>query len=527
MPVEQHARVTRVLAQDHVSRAQLFEDAQGDVVQVPDRRRADRESHLPDRVKRNKTGADQPGGGPELCPKNRDLVASPSEGLAAHDFTRRVEHEIAGGREPAADHDELGIEDVHERPDSGPEMPADPVQDLDRPLLTFVRQTDEPVRIDRRPEFRLGKLGRGDTRDVGLEVSTARARSLTRNAVVDDDHVTELGPAAEELPVHDRAAAAAGSERQHHHRLDVAGSAEFELGVRGRICIVLDPDRQAEPLPHPPAKVDALAKWDVDRLQRAAGLLVDRRRQPEAEARDVVGAELLDRSIEPGEQLVLRAGRSRGLPAPLHLSPVVDDPGQDLGTAEIDADDTFSVQSARLPYFLDGDGREALPRLPGRTREGQGAAGPAAEGAGPQRPRAARAAAEGAGPQRTRPARAEDPQAPAAVELETADRHRPDRAPRRRHGLGHRRVPVLQEWSRQGERATRSVGDAGARQAERAVAVEADDDAAARPGPREHRPARWAEPFRLDHGPAHGSEPSPARLSVDPARSAPSHPGPW
>ena len=158
MPVEQHARVTRVLAEDHVSRAQLLENAQRDVVQVPDRRRADRESHLPDRVERDETGADQPGGGPELCADDRDPVARMSEGLAAHDLTRRLEHEVARGREPAADHDQLGIEDVHERPDSGPEMPADPVQDLDRALLTFVREAHEPVRVDRRAEFRLSEL---------------------------------------------------------------------------------------------------------------------------------------------------------------------------------------------------------------------------------------------------------------------------------------------------------------------------------------------------------------------------------
>src|SRR4029077_5321616 len=372
----------------------------------------------------------------------------------------------------------------------------------------LVCKAHKPVRVDRRAEFRLSELGRGDTRDVRLEVSATRARSLTRNAVVDDDHVAELGPAAEELPVHDRAAAAAGSERQHHHRLDVAGSAEPELGVRGRICIVLDPDRQAEPLAHPPAKIHALVEWDVDGLQRTARLLVDRGRQPEAEGRNVVGEELLDCGVEPCEQLILRSGRSRILPAPLDVSPVVDDPGQDLGAAEIDADDTVSVQSARLPYFLDGDGREALPRLPWWTREGQGAARPAAEGAGPQRTRAAGAA------------RAEDPQAAAALELETTDRHRPDRGPRRRHGLGHRRVSVLQERGRQGERAPRPLGDAGARAAERAAAVEADDDAAARPGPREHRPARRPETFRLDHDPAYGSEPSPARLPVDPARPA-------
>ena len=96
----------------------------------------------------------------------------------------------------------------------------------------------------------------------------------------------------------------------------------LELGVGGRVRIVLDPDRQAEPLAHPAAEVDALVEWDVDRLQRAARLLVDRGREPEPEGRDVVGEELLDCGVEPCEQLVLRSGRSRMLPAPLDVSPV-------------------------------------------------------------------------------------------------------------------------------------------------------------------------------------------------------------
>ena len=68
----------------------------------------------------------------------------------------------------------------------------------------------------------------------------------------------------------------------------------------------------------------------------------------------------------------------------LHVPFPVDDPRKDLGAAEVEADDAFFVQTARLPYWLDADGREALPRLPGRTHQGQGPAG--APGAGTSRP---------------------------------------------------------------------------------------------------------------------------------------------
>src|SRR2546425_956291 len=111
-------------------------------------------------------------------------------------------------------------------------------------------------------------------------------------------------------------------------------------------------------------------------------------------------------------------------PAPtFHLPTASDDPGQDLGAAEVDADDPFAVQTARLPYSLDGDGREALPRLPGRACEGQGPA---------------RAAADASGPKWARAAAAEDPQAAPALELEAPDRRDRARAPRARRRVGDR-----------------------------------------------------------------------------------------
>ena len=122
-------------------------------------------------------------------------------------------------------------------------MAADAVEDLDRARLALLREPDEPVRVDGRPECLLRELGRGEAGHVWLEVPAPGARPLARESVVHDHHVAELGPAAVELAVDDGATAAPGAEREHHHRLHVARRAEVELGVRGRVGVVLDADR--------------------------------------------------------------------------------------------------------------------------------------------------------------------------------------------------------------------------------------------------------------------------------------------
>src|SRR5215210_2489116 len=125
----------------------------------------------------------------------------------------------------------------------------------------------------------------------------------------------------------------------------------------------------------------------------------------------------------------------------LHVPIPVDHARQDLGPAEVDPDDAFSVQGARLPYFVDGYGREALPRLPRRAHEGQGSAGTAAGSAGPQRPG---------------PTSAEDPEAATAVELEAPDQPRPRLSIRSRARLGDRRLRLVPQRRRQGQPAARS-----------------------------------------------------------------------
>src|SRR2546423_15436553 len=109
----------------------------------------------------------------------------------------------------------------------------------------------------------------------------AGARSLTGNPVELDHDVTELRPAAVQLPPIHTPPAAAGAERQHHHRPDIAPCARMKLAVGRRVRVVLDPDRHGEPVLHARAEIEALER-DVDRALDASRLLVETRRNPEA-----------------------------------------------------------------------------------------------------------------------------------------------------------------------------------------------------------------------------------------------------
>jgi hypothetical protein len=193
---------------------------------------------------------------------------------------------------------QLGVEDVHETADPRAEIPPDAVEDLDRARLALVREPHEPVGVDRRAEHLLRELRRREPRHIRLEMPAARAGALTRNAVVLDHDVAELGPAAIEPAVDDGSPATAGAEREHHHRPRFARCAEVELRIRSRVRVVLDSHRQAEPLGHARAEVDALVERDVDGLLCAPRALVDRRRDAEAERGDIVGQQLLDRGVQ-------------------------------------------------------------------------------------------------------------------------------------------------------------------------------------------------------------------------------------
>jgi len=94
------------------------------------------------------------------------------------------------------------------------------------------------------------------------------------SAVLDDHHVAELGPGAEELPVRDDAAPDTRAEREHDEVDRAATGAMHEFRIRSGARIVLHRDRQIQASFHLRTK-RRVAQRDVDRAERDALSLVD------------------------------------------------------------------------------------------------------------------------------------------------------------------------------------------------------------------------------------------------------------
>ena len=98
-------------------------------------------------------------------------------------IARRLEHEVAGGgaEAPTDDHD-VRIEDVDERPDRGPEQPADLRQGLDRTRIAGPCARDENRGVGTRPVELGGRsIGREPRRDEPRD-ALARGSSPGRAA---------------------------------------------------------------------------------------------------------------------------------------------------------------------------------------------------------------------------------------------------------------------------------------------------------------------------------------------------------
>ena len=122
----------------------------------------------------------------------------------------------------------------------------------------------------------------------------------------------------------------------------------MKLAVGRGVRIVLDPDGKGEALLHARAKVKSLER-NVHRSLDTSGLLIETRRNPEAETDYAVLDQLLDGGVEPCEERVLRFGRRRRLPPMLDGAVAMNDAGQDLRAAEVDADDARVSQQCWLP----------------------------------------------------------------------------------------------------------------------------------------------------------------------------------
>ena len=177
---------------------------------------------------------------------------------------------------------------------------------------------------------------------VRLDVAATRARAGARRAVLDDHHVPELGPRSEEAPRRDHAAAHARPEGQHHEVLHALARPVPKLRVRRTAGVVLEPDGQFQATFHFVAEAD-VPQWDVDRAERDAGPVVDPRRDPEPDSTDALVRERPNDVRELVQQRGLRCRHRRLLDRLVHPSRPVDDAGEDLRPAEVDADHTISL----------------------------------------------------------------------------------------------------------------------------------------------------------------------------------------
>ena len=265
--LEQPARMTRVLGEHDIGLAQLCEDAKRHVLEVPDRRRADREWH------QMTSNATSPAPiRPACAPRIARSIAScwPAGASASVSTASRADgrsRSNAATPKPPPTTTICGMEDVDERADRDSEVVPHPVE---RPCRCSTRSCAVASGAEHAPGERVGCPARA----VRLDVTAPGAGAAARLAVLDDHHVAELGPAVEERAADDDASPDAGAEREQHEVRDLAARSELELGVGGCVRVVLDPDRQVEPALELGAEID-LVDRDVDGAEHDPGLLVD------------------------------------------------------------------------------------------------------------------------------------------------------------------------------------------------------------------------------------------------------------
>ena len=343
------ARVTRVLAEHDVGLGELAQDAQGDVLEVADRRRADRERHAysPSSASKPIIAAPIRPASTRRAPPRRSgpRHAPGASAFACDDLPGRLEQELAGLAEAAADHDELGLEDVDEGRDPGAELPPDPCKRVDRAPRRRRAPANEVFGVRPGPEqLPRDPVGHGPGR-VRLEVSATRAgrhggpsTSITMwpsSAASRSSRGTAVRPTISPPPT-------PGAEREHHDVARAAADARLPLGR--------SPPRSRRSRSRPAGRASARIRSRrstpssgrfTAEIERPAPL-VDPRRDPDPERGHVgSGAQLLDQAVERGEQRVLRGALRRPLEPSLRSRPRASTTApSDLRPADVDADDS-------------------------------------------------------------------------------------------------------------------------------------------------------------------------------------------
>ena len=204
--------------------------------------------------------------------------------------------------------------------------------------MAGLRLAHEPVGVGAvSPQLDGRALRRHAGRD-GLEVPVAVAAPLARRPIGRDDDVTELGPAAVEPSVDHHAAADAGSERERDEVVRAPARADPPLRERDRIAVVLDPDRQREPLAEMCREVER-AQREIDGAEADPRAPIDVHRDPDPDRGGAVGEQILDEPVELFEERRLARRSTSDLDRPPDRAVSRDHAGEHLRPADVHPDD--------------------------------------------------------------------------------------------------------------------------------------------------------------------------------------------
>ena len=129
----------------------------------------------------------------------------------------------------------------------------------------------------------------GRRRSSTPRVAATGARALAGLAVLDDDDVPELGPAAVEPAADHDPAADARAEREQDQVVGAAPGAERELGEGGGARVVVDADRKAEPFAASRSRKSRSCSGMFTGAEDRARALVDTRRDAEPDRATMSG----------------------------------------------------------------------------------------------------------------------------------------------------------------------------------------------------------------------------------------------
>ena len=462
-----------------------------------------------ERLERDEPRADRRPRRPELGAHDADGSRPRRQRLAQHHLARRLEQELSGGlAEAAADHDHLGVEDVDERADARSRAagPSDAGSRAPASSPSFAR-SDERWRVGGRAEQLLRVRGGCKPRQ--------RTASRWPRPVQQPWHgrpscsitmcpsSAAARAAAVGTPVEDQPAADAGAEREHEHVARAAcprRRATRRSRRRSRRCR----SRPAAPNRSPiRSRSGDVGRAGCSPSRDAVPVaLVDLRRNAEAERGDVVVARARrSSSRSPSSDVLLRRDRRRRLAVALDRAVAVDEAGEDLRPAEVDADDAVRLQeradnitaawpSGEKPYRVYRGGRH----------EGKGSAAAARR----RRRRARRRPTDGP----VTPARP-GPSGPSRAAGRAASGSAVVVAPAPGARLGRRELLLA---PRGVDGANKRLGPVDAADAaELAAHLDADEHPAARHRPRRTGAGHEGRALRLDHAHPHRPVPAPHR----------------